>query len=253
MVFRVENSLFTIHKPDNIKQENSNISVFDKINTLDDKVKAGAKLVPPLRKGLSAFENGDAGNLAYAAGMGFRTLNELKEDFHDVKHALTPGLKQVQHWDKQHPFWCVQDCMIEKTKVGQFLKNYDKTLFDFNSVQKFLAKTGMTNAIAENNFYKIEGSVASKILGGATLRVPVLGAGLFAAMEVPSVVKAENKSKAILKSALKIGLVMGFAAIFGCAGRFYGKIVELAAMGIGLMLGGKAAEKINKVIDEIKI
>lgn len=216
---------------------------------LPEKVETGLRLCPPTRKVISALEGKGSGNLAYAGGMLYRGINECVEDFKDVKSALIPGLKQVENYDKQHPFWAVQGSLIEKTKVGKFLVNYDKTLFGYNPVKKILVKTGMTGyEVTESGLYKLEGSAISKVLGGAALRIPILGAGLFACMEAPNIFKAADKPKEVLKSGIKIATIMGLSALFGCVGRHYGKIVEMVLMGIGIMTGGKLSGKINSKI-----
>jgi len=215
-------------------------------NIFNKDTETALRLCPPARKVISAFEGNDSGNLAYAGGMLFRGINEIKEDFSDIKSALIPGLHQVKDYDKQHPFWAVQGSLIEKTKIGKFLVNYDKTLFGYTFIKKILQKSGMTGyEVTENNLYKLEGSAISKVLGGAALRIPVLGAALFAAMESPNIFKARDKPKEALKSGIKIVSIMGLSALFGCVGRHYGKIVEMVLMGLGIMTGGKLSEKIN--------
>jgi len=67
---------------------------------------------------------------------------------------------------------------LQNTKIGKKLIPYDKTLYDLNPVKKFIIKIGLKDIEVENKRIKIIGSTASKIIGGAALRTPVLLAGL---------------------------------------------------------------------------
>lgn len=226
-------------------------SVFGKLHhaveDLDDRVETGLRCIPPCRKAISMIEEGGAGNIPYALGMAYRLGNEIAHDFKDIKGALTPGPNP--HWDRQHPFWAIQGSLIENTRIGAFLERFDKTLFDFKIVRKALKLVGGTGyEMTADNFIKVEGSWIAKILGESALRIPVLGITLFGLMELPGVLKAEDKPEAALKAAIRIAAIMGTSALFGCVGRLYGKIPEMIMGGLGIMAGSKLQEKINATI-----
>lgn len=206
-------------------------------------VEIAMRLVPAPRKALSSTHNFLSGNWMYGIGMAFRFINESKEDWNDFKAAIIPST--YHDWDKQHPFWVIKDSLIEKTKIGKLLHKYDYTLFDFSIVHKALRLLGMKNYKAFGNLIKIEGSAISKVLGGAALRFPVLGAALFALMETQNIFAAKDKKKETAKAATRLVAIMGFSALCGCGGRFYGRMTEMLCMGLGIITGAKIAEKIN--------
>ena len=212
----------------------------------ETRIETAMRYAPLSRKALSAFNSFKEGNYIYGIGMLFRLWNERGEDVDDIKTAFKP-IKTDQEF--QHPFWSVKGCAIEKTKFGEKLLKYDKTLFDLEPVQKFLVKVGWSGMDMDGNMIKFEGKRLAKILGRATLRVPILGAGLFSIIELgTNVPKEDNKLKGVLKSAIDVITIMSMSAISGSIGKPYGKIVEFACMGAGIIAGTKLADKINEEI-----
>ena len=207
---------------------------------LDNKVKTVMRMVPPLRKGLSGFEDYEEGNYLMAAGMIFRVWNEHKEDINDLKAIVK---SEPHQWDAQHPFWFVQGCEIQDTWIGEKLKPYDKTLFDLKPVQKFLKAIGMEDAkILEHDFVKIKGSFPARFLGTASLRFPVLGAGLYCLMEADNIRKSDYKLEDTALAPIRVATIIGCASLGGAAGRFMGRIPEFVGMGTGIIIGCKIAK-----------
>ena len=207
---------------------------------LDNKAKTVMRMIPPLRKGLSGFEDYEDGNYLMAAGMVFRVWNEHKEDINDLK-AIVKNKPYRKEW--QHPFWFVQGCEIQDTWIGKKLMPYDKTLFDLPPTQCFLKKIGMESwERDEHNFIKINGSKAAKFIGTSALRFPVLGAGLYTVMEIDHIRKSDKKLEDTTLAPVRVATIIGCASLGGAAGRNFGRIAEFAGMGTGIIIGCKVAK-----------
>jgi hypothetical protein len=218
---------------------------------IDDRVEYTMRMIPPLRKFYNVIDGSKTGCWFTVALMGFRTWNELEEDVHDIKNAV----KRVPYdKHKQFPFPVIKTCPIEKFWLGKKLLPYDKTLFDTKLMQKFLIRIGMTDVEADKHgLIEIKGSRAAEYLGGSALRIPLLGATIFAGCELDGVIKADDKLKQIPRSSIKIILTMGMAALLGRLGRYHSRVLELSGLGGGIILGSYLSKKLNaKILPETK-
>ena len=207
---------------------------------LPPKIETACRLVPIFRKPISALDDYQGGNYLMAAGMVFRAWNEHKEDFNDFKSIV---LNKPYQKEWQHPFWFVQGCELEKTKIGEKLMPFDKTLFDLKPVQKFLEKIGMESFVYnEHDCLKINGSKSAEILGHSAVRFPVMGAVLYTVMQIDLIRKSDKKLKDTALAPIRVGTIIGLASLGGAAGRNIGRKSEFLGMGLGIMAGCKIAK-----------
>jgi hypothetical protein len=232
-------------------------SIFDKIKqgaqavksdieSLDSRVNDEIKFFSPLKKAKKTIDQVAEGSPLLAGFTAARLINDLPQDIHLMKKALTPGPNP--YWNCQKPFDMVPGTLIEKTALGRFLNPFDKNLFDLGIVQKGLKKIGMTGVDVIDGRFKINGSSISKVAGGAALRTPLLYMGMAGALEVPNIFKAENKPKAIARAAINVGLGSYIWSILGCIGRFYGPLPEFIFAGIGAIFSGKISNAIADLL-----
>jgi len=247
-----------------------------------------AESIPYVRR-IMGVENG-ANNKDYfkMALAGAILLANVPEDFRDLKNAknqlLHPELLKSAPVgrDFQSVFSFFRGTWFEfllkgegkyTSKISEFLYNADKTLFDNKFFREKILGIGLGDferqLTTRTDVFKnlvvaskvTDKSLLKRVLGGASMRMPVLGVIAFSLLEIPSIIKAFNNSnnakdnlkngfKQTVKSFINIVSVMGWSAILGWVlHRYKGPAGSLLGIGLGTALGSKQAQIINEKID----
>jgi len=186
-----------------------------------------------------------------ATGTTLLMLMNVKEDWRDLlKIFKTPNIPR----DFQIPFSFTRGTPFEKINI---LKKYDKTVADTNMGGKILEKLGkrgyqwlLTNPNSKSPLFafKADGTLTAKIATRTFMRIPILSFVFLSLLEMPSILKSENKAKQIIKSAVTVSSIVTGAAIAGAIGAYLGPLGSLTGIGIGSYYAGKFAKKINSNI-----
>lgn len=170
----------------------------DKTVNFNSRVQTVSQLLPQSRKLVNCCNYLNTGCYLYAAGNGIRFVNEIGPDWQDVKDIFC---KKNHDPEWQKPIRLIEGTLIQKTKIGEFLLDYDKTLFDFKFVKKLLVKIGMQRIKENNNKIKIEGSIPARFFGKASSRISVLGVGAFEIMQLDGVIKVKSNKERLIELA----------------------------------------------------
>lgn len=254
-----DDNISSVHKPiaDSPKYSNvfcDEVIISGKNKKIDRAVKFNSKdlevckVLSPARKVLDCYEDYVEGNYIYASGMAFRLVNDFGKDTTRIKNAFIPDANYDPHWQK--PFRFLHESLLDKTKLGEYLTKYDKSLFDYKITRRLLKSLGMKKCrFGKDGNIKIECSLASKILGGTALRIPLLGVGLYMLIGTDGIFKAKNnkdRARELAKDVINAVTIWTVAGLLGCIGRHYGKLTDLLFMGAGFVLGRVLAKKINE-------
>lgn len=205
--------------------------------------------VPFFRRGggiVEAFENRD---YLKATGKTFIQIINVKEDYTDVKSSIQQLINfDFKKNDTQKPFTFIKDTLLDRYKCFEQLMQIDKTLFDYESSRHFLEKIGLTKIERLETGIRLEGSLISKIIGRSMSRIPILSLVFLSTLEIPSIIKTEDHSKQLIKSAINVSGLISGGAILGSIGAFFGPLGSLIGLGIGSYLGSKTAKMLNKSI-----
>ena len=222
------------------------------ISDVKTKIEAAISIIPACRKGLTALLSFQGSDWQKALLQTFRLINDFPEDGRDTIDAYK-SLKSLKPTDKemrgyQRPFSFTRGTIIENKRIGLFLKQYDKTLFDYKATRKFLSKIGLKKYVTKEGKKKIEGNIFVKVLGRATMRVPVLSIAFMAIIEMFDIRKAENKKKQAVKASFKTVSIIGLSAIIGAIGAFRSCFLGFVGIGVGYLLGKELSKKFNTTL-----
>ncbi len=277
--FNIKDTFERSDKKDVNPEDNKNIGIKD--------IAIGcAESIPYVRR-LMGVENGaNNGDYVKAALAAAILFANVPEDFRDLKKAA----EQIIHpekvkassigYDFQPLFSFFRGTWFEfllkgkgkyTGKISEFLYNSDQTLFQMPFFRKkilgiydysvdFTTREDVFKNLVRS--YKVnEKSVIKKVLGGASMRVPIIGILAFSLLEMPSIVKAFSNSnnikdnfnngfKQTAKSFVNIVSILGWSAVLGwILHRYKGPAGSLLGIGLGTALGSKQAQIINDKID----
>lgn len=205
--------------------------------------------VPFFRRGGGIVEALNNRDYLKATGKTFIQIINVKEDYTDVKSAIQQLISfDFKKNDVQKPFTFIKDTLLDRYKCFEHLIKIDKTLFEQEITYNFLKKLGMKKVEYLENGIRIEGNMLSKILSRATQRTPVLSIVFLSALEIPSIIKAEDHTRQMLRSAVSVSGLISGGAILGAVGAFFGPLGSLIGLGVGSYLGSKTAKNLNKSI-----
>lgn len=247
-----------------LKQVKDTFEIFRNPKHTDSKkdsfknIEAGAlSAIPFIRRFNGVQEAWQHGESFKSLGKAFIQIINVKGDWGDLKKAFKEIINlDFKKHEYQKPFGFFRDTYLENLqpknkKLAAILDKayeFDKTVFNFPIIQKLLAKLGGKPPEFIEDSIKMNGSLISKILGRAFLRVPVLSLIFIGALEIPAIYKAENKDKQFVKSTINIISFISCGAILGAVGAYAGAFGSLVSLGVGSYLGNKLADKINSNI-----
>lgn len=228
--------------------------------------------LPPVRRTLTIPDKIKHGETTTALGMAGLALINLPEDMRDIASAykqLNGAKASYDYKNYQHSFSFFKGTSIEEwlhknvdadKKWANWLYNNDKSLDKTVFGEKLLNLLGVKqsglivtdiknfkgNAIPAMSY---SGSVFGKISARALRRTTVLGIGAMALLEVPKIIKSDEKIKQIGKSAMNVANITAGIGYCGAIGAKYGgSIGSLVGMGAGAILGSKLSQKIQEII-----
>lgn len=169
---------------------------------------------------------------------------------YNVKYGFFVGTS-VEKW-LQKTVWgknlLRKDTTIAEDKLGKFIMNkLGVTLADKQKFSKEINHlTGETESVLRR-YVKLEGSRFGKIIVLALYRMPklsLLAAGL---LELPNVIKAENKNKfkQIINSTLSVVVGLGCGALFSALLAPLNPVLPIMGLGVGYYVGSKIAKAIG--------
>jgi hypothetical protein len=178
-----------------------------------------------------------------AIGKGLVQLVNVKPDSKDIKDATIQLLnKDFKLYEHQKPFSFIQGTYFDKIPILHKIGNYDITLYDTNWGSYICDKLGATRSEFIEESLKLNGTLASKIVGRALLRIPILSLVFLGLLEIPAILKADNHIKQAVKSGINIISIVSLGALLGAAGAYLGPVGSLLGLGIGSYLGNKIAK-----------
>jgi len=228
--------------------------------------------LPPVRRTLSIPDKIKHGENATAFGMASLALINLPEDLRDIRGAYNQLKGAAQKYDYknyQHNFSFFKGTAVEEwlhkhidagKKWAQWLYNLDKSLDSTMLGQKLVNSLGAkkTGVIPSNikNFKGLNmpavsysGSIFGKFTARALRRTTVLGIGATALLELPKIIKSDEKTKQAVKSAMNVVSITSGIGYCGAIGvRYGGATGSLIGMGLGALLGSKLSEKLQNSI-----
>lgn len=228
--------------------------------------------LPPVRRTLSIPDKIKNGDTTTALGMASLALINLPEDLRDIRGAYNQlnGAKAAYDYKNyQHSFSFFKGTAIEEwlckhfdmgKKWAVWLRKNDITLAgtSFGKKIKNLVKakesdiieTSITNFMGEQALaYKYSGSGFAKLTCRAMRRTTLLGIGAIALLELPKIIKSDEKIKQTAKSAVNIASVTAGIGYCGAIGAKYGGATgSLIGMGLGAILGSKISNKVQEII-----
>lgn len=228
--------------------------------------------VPTFRRTLSIPDKIENGEIAAAFGMASLALINIPEDLRDVKGAFNQlkGANALYDYKNyQHNFSFFKGTAIEKwlykqidanKKWAVWLSENDKTLADTkfgNKILGFLGskevdiiETSITNYKGEQALaVKYGGSKFAQLTGRALRRTTKLGVIALALLEVPKIIKSEDKIEQTAKSTVNVVSITAGIGYGGAIGAKYGGATgSLIGMGLGAILGNKLSKKAQETI-----
>lgn len=219
--------------------------------------------IPMVRRTISIPDSVNQGNIVPALGMASLALINFPEDCRDVKSAfkqLRGAEPSYNNTKYQHPFSFFRGTAIEKWlhkhidkghKWAQWLYTNDVTLINTSFGEKILnlldskledyAKTKIKDF--KGNYlhaYSYSGNWFTKITARALQRTALLGLGIMCLLQIPRIIKSDNKLKQTAKSAINVAGVTAGIGYGGAVGAKYGGAAgSLIGMGVGAILGNK--------------
>ena len=104
-------------------------------------------------------------------------LVNAKGDGLDIISSFKKSIKERY---VQAPYGFFRNTFLENIKFIKKFRRYDKTLYDLPIAEKLLTKLGATDTEFLENGIKLNGTLVSKIVSKALLRIPVLSLLFFA-------------------------------------------------------------------------
>lgn len=233
----------------------------------NDAVKA-FEAIPMVRRTVSIPDSVNQGNIVPALGMASLALINLPEDCRDLRSAYKQlkGAEQSYNYTKfQHPFSFFRGTAIEGwvnkhrkngNKVAKWLFDNDIALVDTAFGRKILKLTGSKlNDMSETSIkdfkgdnihsFSYSGNWFAKLTARAMLRTTFLGVCVISLLQIPQILKSNNKIKQTVKSGVSVASITAGIGYGGALGaKFGGPAGSLIGMGAGAVLGNQISEKL---------
>ena len=230
------------------------------------------EVVPTFRRVASLPDKLGNGDTTTALGMASLALINLPEDLRDVGGALnqlTGAKPKYDHKEFQHDFSFFRGTAIEKwlhkhvdmdKKWANWLYDNDKTLADttfgekinkiVNAEEKGLIKTSITDYSGNSAFaFAYKGTRFGQLTARALRRTTLFGVCAMGLLELPKIIKSDEKAKQTAKSAVNLMSItagIGYGGAFGF--KHAGNIGSLVGMGFGAVLGSKLSNRAQDII-----